>query len=52
MKTISYRIVCPSCQGLGYIRNPGFNASITASGLTVICPACEGTKVVIVTETS
>jgi DnaJ-class molecular chaperone len=46
-----YKIVCPSCQGSGSIRNPDFNPNLTSSTLSVVCPACEGTKVVIVTET-
>lgn len=43
----SYPIVCPSCKGLGYIINPQSYSSST----TIICPACDGTKVVTVNET-
>jgi len=46
-KTIrTYNIVCPSCQGLGYVENP---APVTSTA-QIVCPACNGTKVVLVTE--
>ena len=46
MTTKSYPIVCPSCNGLGLVRN--LNQWDTA--LTVVCSACEGSKIVTVTE--
>lgn len=41
-----YPMVCPSCGGLGWISNP----LPVSSGSTVVCPACNGTKVVTVVE--
>lgn len=45
----TYYIVCPSCQGRGYIPNPE-NGLITVA--TITCPACDGNKKVLVTEQS
>ncbi len=48
MKTIkSYTIVCPSCNGLGWIDNP----ALVSSSAQIVCPACNGSKTVIATET-
>ena len=48
MKVIrEWKIVCPSCQGRGYIPTPELIATSAAS---IICPACEGTQTVVVTE--
>lgn len=51
MKTItrSYRIICPSCNGKGYVPNPenGFTTVVT-----IPCPACNGQKTQIVNETT
>ena len=44
MKT--YKIVCPSCKGLGYIDEP---RQISSSSKTV-CPACSGSKTVMCAE--
>ena len=41
MKT--YPIVCPSCQGSGFIYTRGFDTYNTSA----ICPACKGQKTVI-----
>ena len=46
-KTIrTYNIVCPSCNGLGYIDDP---RPVTSTA-QIVCPACNGSKVVVVTE--
>ena len=45
-KIKNYDIVCPSCQGLGYIDNP----CRVSSSSQVTCPACKGTKTVLVSE--
>jgi len=43
----TYPIVCPSCKGNGWINQPeGIHSSTTR-----ICPACSGSKIVMVTET-
>lgn len=49
MKTIQYPIVCPSCKGLGRIRNPIFE--LTTEGELTLCPACKGERTVIAIET-
>lgn len=41
-----YPIVCPSCAGRGLIDNP----EPISSSILITCPACEGNKIVIVTE--
>jgi len=41
MKT--YLIVCPSCKGRGYINNP----QPVSSSTQIVCPACNGSKIVI-----
>jgi len=41
-----YPIVCPSCNGSGWINNP----TPVSSSTQVICPACNGSKTVIATE--
>lgn len=45
-ETITYPIVCPSCEGKGWISSP---PSI-ASSATRVCPACNGDKVVTLTR--
>ena len=48
MKTIrTYLIMCLSCRGQGYVLEP---TQITSSSI-MTCPACLGSKVVLVTET-
>ena len=42
----TYPIVCPSCNGTGYINKTTGVSSATQE----ICPACNGQKVVICTE--
>jgi len=41
-----YPIVCPSCRGRGLIDNP----EPVSSASTITCPACKGTKIVMVDE--
>ncbi len=41
-----YPVVCPSCGGKGWIGNPMPMSAST----TIPCPACKGSKVVMVTE--
>ena len=51
-----YPIVCPSCLGLGRITDPNvWGSSSTGScnlleplSMTVVCPACNGSKIVLV----
>lgn len=45
--TRSYPMVCQSCHGSGYINNPEPVSTV----LHVTCPACNGNKTVVVTET-
>lgn len=45
---ISYPIVCPSCHGRGEINNPTPGQVCPF----VICPACNGSKVVIATDST
>lgn len=45
--TRTYKIICPSCNGRGYIANPEYKAW---TAITIVCPACNGSKVVTVTE--
>ena len=45
MKT--YQIVCPSCDGYGYINETNGMSSNTQR----VCPACNGSKTVMVCET-
>ena len=42
----NYIIVCPSCGGKGWISNPENISSSTS----IVCPACKGSKTVMVTE--
>ena len=44
----SYNIVCPSCQGKGWIDVPEKLSNVTQ----IQCPACKGSTVVVVHETS
>ena len=43
----TYIIICPSCNGRGHIPNPEIGITTV---VTVVCPACKGSKTVIVTE--
>lgn len=45
MKTKTYPITCPSCAGTGFRRD-----TLTTSTITP-CPACNGAKFVLCTET-
>ncbi len=45
--TRTYKIICPSCNGRGYIPNPECGITTLVS---IVCPACNGSKTVIVTE--
>jgi DnaJ-class molecular chaperone len=47
MTTLTYPIVCPSCNGAGFINNP----QRVCTEAQIVCPACNGTKVVIATAT-
>lgn len=49
MTTKPYPIVCPSCGGTGLL-NTYFYQSTTV--MQESCPVCNGSKVVIVTETT
>jgi len=44
--TRQYQIVCPSCNGNGYIPE---QSGMSTNG-TKVCPACNGTKTVIAIE--
>lgn len=46
MKTRSYTIMCPSCNGTGYISQTDYSPNYQR-----VCPACNGAMVVTVTET-
>ena len=48
MKT--YPIICPSCQGIGHVRQSTMS-TVTNSALDMTCPACSGNKWVICSET-
>jgi DnaJ-class molecular chaperone len=41
-----YTIVCPSCDGYGYIPE----TQAVSSSATRVCPACNGGKTVVVTQ--
>lgn len=41
----TYKMICPSCNGRGYIPNPE-----NGTAVTVTFPACDGKKWVLVTE--
>ena len=45
-----YPIVCPTCRGSGFIKNPDAVFGYTTM-LTIICPVCQGSEIVICTET-
>ena len=47
--TKQYPIACPSCQGSGFIPSVGTGSMSTS--VTEMCPACNGNKIVICTET-
>jgi DnaJ-class molecular chaperone len=48
--TKQYSIICPSCEGVGYVANREFNPNVTTSSISMVCPACNGSKVVIATR--
>lgn len=44
-----YPIVCKSCGGLGMIKNSEMDYTPNST-IFILCPACDGTKTVIITE--
>jgi len=52
MKTKTYPIVCKSCGGSGMMTNPNFDANLTDNLMSINCIACNGTGVIIMTETT
>jgi len=44
--TRTYTIVCLSCNGAGYIDNPGR----VSSSPTIVCPVCNGSRITTVSE--
>jgi len=48
MKTITRKIVCPSCSGYGFLSHVGH---CVTGATTRVCPACGGNKTVIETVT-
>lgn len=48
-----YPIMCPSCNGTGFVKNNDFGVTpLTTSSTSVICPACNGSKTIIVEEST
>ena len=48
--TRTYQKGCDWCNATGHVTNPNPNWGITGTELTIICPVCNGSKTVIVTE--
>lgn len=47
----TYQVVCKSCNGMGRIENYDFDPNVTGSEMYMICPACNGSKLITVNET-
>lgn len=51
MKTTrTYLSGCKYCGATGKVKNNDFNPNITDSTLEIVCPVCNGSKVITVTE--
>ena len=51
MKTTkTYSKGCQWCTATGVVANPAFDPNITGNEWTIICPVCNGSKVITVTE--
>lgn len=52
MKVIrTYLGGCSWCKASGQIANPSFDPNTTNATLFIICPVCNGSKTVLITET-
>lgn len=45
---VSFTGICPSCNGKGYVSNP----ETLSTNSTIVCPACKGSKIIIINKTT
>ena len=48
--TRTYLSGCTWCNATGTVQNPTFDPNITGNEWVIICPVCNGSKVITVTE--